>query len=53
MATSIRAFEKHNLWYRNEDHCEARYKCDYIPICYGGIDVDREENIIGFTRQGK
>jgi hypothetical protein len=53
MAAAIRAFEKHNLWYTNEDQCEARYKCDYIPICYNGINIDEVEEIPGFTMPKK
>ena len=27
-------------WYGNESSCEAKYKCNYIPCCYNGIDVE-------------
>jgi hypothetical protein len=52
VAASIRAFEKYNLWYRNEDQCEATFKCSFLPICYEGVDIDREEPIPGFIRKG-
>jgi hypothetical protein len=27
-------------WYGNEQQCEAKYKCDYIPCCYNGVSVE-------------
>jgi hypothetical protein len=42
IASTIRQFEKFNLWYRNEDQCEATFTCPYLPICYEGIDIEKE-----------
>lgn len=31
-------------WYSNENHCEAKYKCDYIHPCYNRIEIS-EDNV--------
>ncbi len=28
-----------DLWFRNEDHCDATYRCPYYSICYYDVDV--------------
>lgn len=27
-------------WYGNEQQCEAKYPCSYIPLCYNGVDIE-------------
>ena len=35
-------------WYGNEQQCEAKYKCDYLPMCYNGVDLENSECPDGF-----
>jgi hypothetical protein len=37
---SLRAHDKDDSWYQCEDMCEATFHCEYIDICYNGIDPD-------------
>ena len=39
---SLRAHLRDDSWYQCEKQCEATYHCDYIDICYNGIDPDGE-----------
>lgn len=31
-----------DCWFHNEQQCEATFKCDYIDLCYNGMDPDGE-----------
>ncbi len=37
---SMRSMYNMDSWYHCEKQCEATYHCDYIDICYNGIDPD-------------
>ncbi len=37
---SLRAHEKAGSWYQCEDMCENTFHCEYIDMCYNGIDPD-------------
>ena len=39
---TIRMMYNVNSWYHCEKMCENTYHCDYIDICYNGIDPDGE-----------
>lgn len=39
---AMRAMEKLGCWYHCEEQCEATYHCEYIDMCYNGIDPDGE-----------
>ncbi len=39
---SLRAHDKDDSWYQCEDMCENTFHCEYIDICYNGIDPDGE-----------
>ena len=39
---SMRSMYNMNSWYHCEKQCEATYHCDYIDICYNGIDPNGE-----------
>ncbi len=39
---SIRSMYNMDSWYHCEDECENKYNCDYIDMCYNGIDADGE-----------
>lgn len=40
--TTMRLMKNNDSWYCNESHCEATYKCDYIDICYNGLNVETD-----------
>ncbi len=40
--TSMRTMYNTDSWYHCEEQCEATYNCDFINICYNGIDPDGE-----------
>ena len=40
--TTMRAMYNMDSWYHCEEQCEATYNCDYIDLCYNGIDPDGE-----------
>lgn len=37
---SMKSHYKLGSWYHCERQCEATYKCDYIDLCYNGVDPD-------------
>ena len=39
---TMKSMYKMDSWYHCEKQCEATYKCDYIDICYNGVDPDGE-----------
>ncbi len=39
---TMRMMSKMGSWYHCEKQCEATYHCDYLDICYNGIDPDGE-----------
>jgi len=40
--TTMRLMKNNDSWYCNESHCEATYKCDYLDICYNGLNVETD-----------
>jgi len=38
--SSLRAHLKNDSWYKCEGECENEYNCEYIDLCYNGIDPD-------------
>ncbi len=40
--SNMRKMYKDDSWYHCEKMCENTYHCDYIDICYNGIDPDGE-----------
>ncbi len=51
---SMRTMYNMNSWYHCEEQCEATYNCDFIDLCYNGIDPDGElpANLIRKVRGG-
>ncbi len=48
---AMRRMHRDDLWWINENQCEATFKCPYIPICYQKLDVyDGETTPPGFRR---
>ena len=44
---TIRLMYKNDAWFRNEQQCEATFRCSYIPFCYNNKEVvtgDATEN---------
>ena len=41
--SSIRMMANKNTWWRNEQSCEATYRCDYIDFCYSNKQVGPDE----------
>ncbi len=39
---SMRTMYNMDSWYHCEEQCEATYNCDFIDLCYNGIDPDGE-----------
>ncbi|KKN77460.1 hypothetical protein LCGC14_0360190 [marine sediment metagenome] len=37
---TIKFMYKSNAWWTNEQQCEAKFRCSYIPICYNNVNVD-------------
>ncbi len=37
---SMRTMYNMDSWYHCEEQCEATYNCDFIDLCYNGIDPD-------------
>jgi hypothetical protein len=51
--TSIRMMAKSNSWYRNEDSCESKYKCDFINFCYNHINIGPQDIPDGFQKRSE
>jgi hypothetical protein len=51
IVVALRAFERMNLWYKNENACEATFKCEYCSLCYNNVDPTVEKNLPGFIRK--
>ncbi len=51
IVTAIRAFDRLNLWYRNELACEATFKCEYCSLCYNNVNPEKETTLPGFIRR--
>lgn len=50
---AMRNYDKTGTWYENEHSCQATFKCQYMPICYGpgSAEVsDGETTPNGFKR---
>lgn len=50
---SQKLLEENNTWFENEQQCEATFRCQYMPICYGpGADAvcDGKTTPAGFKR---
>ncbi len=39
---------KRELWFKNENHCDATYRCSFHPICYYNQDVSEGNVPDGF-----
>ena len=39
---------RHNLWFVNENHCTATYRCSFHPICFYNQDVSNGQVPDGF-----
>lgn len=52
--TSMRTMYNMDSWYHCEEQCEATYNCDFIDMCYNGIDADGElpANLVRKVRGG-
>ena len=37
---TIKFMYKSDTWWTNEQQCEAKFRCPYIPICYNNVNVD-------------
>lgn len=40
---AIRTMNKTNGWWRNENQCEATFKCSYIPFCYNNVTLGPDD----------
>lgn len=47
---TIRQMAKDNAWFKNENQCEATFKCPYMGLCYHNIDVSDGQTPDGFRR---
>lgn len=36
---TIKFMDRNGAWWKNEQQCEATFKCPYIPVCYNNVDV--------------
>ena len=52
--TTMRAMYNMDSWYHCEEQCEATYNCDFIDMCYNGIDPDGElpANLVRKVKEG-
>lgn len=50
---AISGSKKQNCFFKNENSCEQPFKCDFIPICYRGLDTSDERTPLGFRRIAK
>lgn len=48
---SFQFMKKNNCWWRNERQCEAKYKCQYMDICYNNIDLSTGVVPAGFKNK--
>ena len=39
---AIRNMEKDNTWFRNEQQCQATFKCEFCSLCYNNVNVGDE-----------
>jgi hypothetical protein len=37
--SAIKVMNNTNGWWRNENQCEATFKCSYIPFCYNNVNL--------------
>lgn len=42
---------RQGLWVRNENHCDATFRCSFHPICYYDLDVENGNVPDGFRRK--
>lgn len=45
---TIEQMNELDSWYHNEQSCEARFRCDFIDMCYTGRRLDPEHPPAGF-----
>lgn len=45
----VKYTEENDLWWTDEQQCEATFKCPYINICYNNITLDPENPPEGFV----
>jgi len=50
---SIRSMNKHNRWWRNEQSCEATYRCEFCDLCYNHVELGSDEVPDNFTKRGR
>lgn len=48
LARTAHFMEQRNLWFMNENHCDATYRCSFHPICYYNQDVSNGQVPDGF-----
>lgn len=46
---TVKFLEENDCWWRNEQQCEATFKCPYINTCYNNITLDPENPPEGFV----
>ena len=44
----LKFMDKNDAWFKNEQQCEATFKCSYVDYCYSHITPDPEKPIEGF-----
>ena len=50
---AMRGIVKTGCPYHNEQQCEATFRCDYMPFCYNGIVLGKENIPDGFKIRNK
>ena len=45
---TLKFLDKSDNWWKNEQQCEATFKCPYIGICYNNVEVDAVNPPEGF-----
>ena len=50
LARVVHFMIQRDLWFMNENHCDATYRCSMHPICYYNLDVTGDKTPDGFMR---
>jgi hypothetical protein len=50
--SAIKVMNKTNGFWRNENQCEATFKCSYIPFCYNNVNLGPDDCPENFKKLG-
>lgn len=45
---TVKYMEENDLWFRNEQQCEATFTCQYVGQCYNNVELDPDSPPDGF-----